>query len=137
MDGDIAALAAQAAPYMSAAAGAYGAAVLVKIQDEAADATVGLGRRLLLKVFGAHEAGEPLPSPLASLVVNPENKDATAALRLVVQRALAASPVLQENVRDMLNAPGIGVVAAGERSIAGQVISGVAVTGDRATITRQ
>jgi hypothetical protein len=70
-------------------------------------------------------------------VVNPENKDATAALRLVVQRALAASPVLQENVRDMLNAPGIGVVAAGERSIAGQVISGVAVTGDRATITRR
>ena len=40
-------LAAQVMPYVTAAAGVYGAAVLSKVEDEAADATVSLGRRVL------------------------------------------------------------------------------------------
>jgi hypothetical protein len=45
MGGDVASLAAEMTPYVSAAVGAYGGAVLAKMRDEAADATVGLGRR--------------------------------------------------------------------------------------------
>jgi hypothetical protein len=45
--GEVASLAAEMTPYVSAAVGAYGGAVLAKVRDDAADATVGLGRRLL------------------------------------------------------------------------------------------
>jgi hypothetical protein len=51
MGGDVASLAAEMTPYVSAAVGAYGGAVLAKVRDEAADATVGLGRRLLQPVL--------------------------------------------------------------------------------------
>ena len=63
MSGEAASLAAEMAPYVSAAVGAYGGAVLVKVRDEAADATVGLGRRLLQRVFGSREEGEPTAQP--------------------------------------------------------------------------
>ena len=43
--GEVATLAAEVVPYASAAA--YGGAVLAKVRDDAADVTVGLGRRLL------------------------------------------------------------------------------------------
>jgi hypothetical protein len=52
MSGDVASLAAEVVPYMATAASAYGGAVLAKARDDAADATVGLGRRLLQRVFG-------------------------------------------------------------------------------------
>jgi hypothetical protein len=63
-------------PYVSAAVGAYGGAVLAKVQDEAADATVSLGRRLLRKIFGSRDEGEPLPGPLADLIANTQDEDA-------------------------------------------------------------
>jgi hypothetical protein len=61
MGGDVASLAAEMTPYMSAAVAAYGGAVLARVRDDAADATVGLGRRLLHRVFGSRAEGEPLP----------------------------------------------------------------------------
>ena len=60
---EIAALVTDATPYLTAAAGAYGTAVLVKARDQAAGATVGLGRRLLQRVFGQKKPDEPLPAP--------------------------------------------------------------------------
>jgi len=136
MSGEVVSLAAEVAPYASAAVGAYGGAVLAKVRDDAADATVGLGRRLLQKIFGTRTEGEPLPGPLADLAADPGDQDAVAALRLAIRRTLAASPGLRAEVRDMLAQAGVTVNAAGERSIAAQVISGVAVTGDDTTITR-
>jgi hypothetical protein len=100
-------LAAEMTPYVSAAVGAYGAAVLAKARDEAADATVGLGRRLLQRVFGSRHEGELLPGPLADLAANPQDEDALAAVRLAVRKALAADPVLAAEVRSMLAAPGV------------------------------
>ena len=44
---EVATLIADATPYVTAAVGAYGGAVLAKVRDDAADATVGVGRRLL------------------------------------------------------------------------------------------
>jgi hypothetical protein len=42
---EIAELVTTATPFVTAAAGAYGTAVLSKVRDDAADATVGAGRR--------------------------------------------------------------------------------------------
>jgi hypothetical protein len=134
--GEVATLAAEVVPYASAAAAAYGGAVLAKVRDDAADVTVGLGRRLLQRIFGTRGEDEALPGPVADVVADPADEDAVAALRLAVRKALAADAGLQGEVRDMLAQAGVSVMASGERSIAAQVISGVAVTGDDATITR-
>lgn len=108
MGGDVASLAAEMTPYVSAAVGAYGGAVLAKVRDEAADATVGLGRRLLQRVFGSRGAGEPLPAPLDALAADPDDEDALAAVRLAIRQALADDPTLQAEARSMLaSAPGV------------------------------
>jgi hypothetical protein len=102
MGGDVASIAAEMSPYISAAVGAYGGAVLAKVRDDAADATVGLGRRLLQQVFGHRDAGEPLPAPLNDLVADPGDADALAAFRLEIRKVLAADPALEAEVRAML-----------------------------------
>jgi hypothetical protein len=94
MGGDVPSLAAEMAPYMSAAAGFYGWAVLANVRDEAAGATVSLGRRLLQRVFGVRGEGEPLPGPLADLAGDPHDSDAAAAVQIAVRDALAGDPVL-------------------------------------------
>jgi hypothetical protein len=106
MGGDVASMAAEMSPYISAAVGAYGEAVLAKVRDDAADATVGLGRRLLKKIFGHRDEGEPLPAALDDLVADPGDSDALAACRLEIRRVLAADPVLQAEVRSMLASAG-------------------------------
>ena len=110
--------------------------MLAKVRDDAADVTVGLGRRLLQRIFGTRGQDEALPEPVADVVADPADEDAVAALRLAVRKALAADAGLQGEVRDMLAQAGVSVMASGERSIAAQVISGVAVTGNDATVTR-
>jgi hypothetical protein len=136
VSGEVVSLAAEVAPYASAAVGAYGGAVLSKVRDEAADATVGLGRRLLQRIFGTRREDEALPGPVADVVADPADDDALAALRLAIRKELAASPQLQGEVRLMLTQAGVRVTAAGERSVAAQVISGVVATGDATTIIR-
>lgn len=106
MSGDVAAVAAEMTPYISAAVGAYGGAVLAKMRDDAADATVSLGCRLLQKVFGHRDKGEPLPGPLADLAADPQDGDALAACRLEIRKALAADAVLVAEVRSMLAGAG-------------------------------
>jgi hypothetical protein len=108
MGGDVASLAAEMTPYVSAAVGVYGGAVLAKVRDEAADATVGLGRRLLQRVFGTRGQGEPLPGPLADLTADPGDADALAAVRLLLRKALSADAGLATEVGSMLaGAPGV------------------------------
>jgi hypothetical protein len=108
MGGDAVSLAAEMTPYVSAAVGAYGGAVLAKVRDEAADATVGLGRRVLQRIFGSRGEGEELPEPLADLVADPYDADALAAARMAIKKALAADPVLEAEVRSLLaGAPGV------------------------------
>jgi hypothetical protein len=108
MGGDVASLAAETTPYVSAAVGAYGGAVLARVRDEAADSTVRLGRRLLMRVFGVRGERESLPGPLGDLVVDPGDDDALASVRLAIRKALAADPGLAAEVRSMLPAePGV------------------------------
>ena len=102
MGGDAMSLATEMTPYVSAAVGAYGGAVLAKLRDGAADATVSLGHRMLQRVFGPRSEGEPLPAPLDDLVADPYDDDALGAVRLAVRKVLAADPVLEAEVRSML-----------------------------------
>jgi tetratricopeptide (TPR) repeat protein len=116
MSGDVLSLAAEMTPYVSAAAASYGGAVLATVRDEAADATVGLGRRLLQRVFGVRREGEPLPEPVADLAASPRDKDALAAVRLAIRKAVAADPALEAELRSMLgSAPGVVMHVNAER----------------------
>lgn len=100
--GEIAVLANEATPYLTAALTAYGAAVLTKVRDDAADATVGIGRQLLQRVFGCREGGAPLPVPLAHAVAAPGDIDALGALRLALRRELEADGPMLADVREIL-----------------------------------
>lgn len=106
MTGDIASMTAEMTPYISAAVSAYGGAVLARARDEAADATIGLGRRLLQKIFGHRDEAESLPAPLADLAVDPRDGDALAAVRLAIRKALEADPAMAAEVRGMLAGAG-------------------------------
>jgi hypothetical protein len=100
--GEIATLVTDATPYLTAALTAYGTAVLTKVQDDAADATAGLGRRLLQRVFGRRNDGEPLPVPLAELVSAPDDTDRLSALRLAIRGELEADAKMLADVREIL-----------------------------------
>ena len=110
MAGEVATLVADATPYVTAAVGAYGGAVLAKVRDDAADATVGMCRRLLQRVFGRRKEDEPLPEPLAALVSYPDDADALGALRMAIRRRLEADAAMLADVRSLLAAaPGTTV----------------------------
>jgi tetratricopeptide (TPR) repeat protein len=98
VSGDPISVAAEMMPYVSAAVSADGGAVLAQVRDDAADATVRLGGRLLRRVFGARSPEEPLPEPLAALVAAPDDPDALATLRRALGEELSASPVLAGDV---------------------------------------
>jgi hypothetical protein len=107
---EIATLVTEASPYISAAVGAYGGTVLAKVKDDAADATVGLGQRILQRVFGRRDKGEALPGPVADLVAYPDDPDLLAALRVAIRRQLEADAALRAEVQRMLaDAPHPGV----------------------------
>jgi hypothetical protein len=110
MAAEVASVVAETAPYVTAAVSAYGGAVLAKVRDDAADATVGLGRRLLQRVFGHRDEGEPLPAALEFLVEDPDDADALGAVRLAIRQALQADAAMLAEVRSMLaTAPGATV----------------------------
>lgn len=100
--GEIATLVTDATPYLTAALAAYGGAVLTKVRDDAADATVGVGRRLLQRVFGRKEDGESLPVALAEVISAPGDADALGALRLVIRRELEADAGMLADIREIL-----------------------------------
>jgi hypothetical protein len=110
MAGEVASIAVEMTPYVSAAFGAYGGAVLAKVRDDAANATVGLGRRLSQRVFGRQSQGEPLPGPLADLAADPDDAMALNAVTYAIRKALEADAAMLAEVRTMLaSAPGTSV----------------------------
>lgn len=127
----------QAGPYLTAAVGAYGAAVLTRAQDAAADATVGLGQRILQSLWRrGDEAGRAeLERVVDEAADEQDDVYSAAVLSRLLRRALRDDPGLQEELSALLPAPAAGTVtitASGERSIAAQHIR-TAITGDGQT----
>ena len=113
---------------------ARGGAVLARARDEAADATVSLGRRLSQRIFGVRGDRGDLPEALEDVVTDPADPDAVAALRLQVRKMLAADPPLVADVLEMLAGTRANVNALGERSVAAQVINAPVTTGNDSPI---
>lgn len=112
MTGDIAQVAGDAAPFVTAAVGAYGLAVLARTQEEAANATVELGRRMAQRIFGSRAEGEQLPEPVADMVADPADPDTEAVLRRAVRKALLAQAPADVRIGD------------GSQAVVGSVIGG-------------
>lgn len=137
---DVSVLVAAVFPYLSAAVAVYGRSVVERVEDQAeeaaADATVGLGRRILRRLLGRAESREAIEGAVSDLADSPGDEDFQAAVRAQLKKALAADPALAAELAGELERAGVTVTAAGERSIAGHTISGIAVTGDDAHIQR-
>ncbi|MFF0225320.1 hypothetical protein [Streptomyces sp. NPDC004629] len=130
----------QAGPAVTAAVGAYGAAVLTRTQDAAADATVNLGQRILQAVWRrGNETGRAELERVVDEAADEQDDTYTAAvLGRLLKRALQDDPELRDELTALLPAPPAGTVnitASGERSIAAQRI-GTAITGDGHTPPR-
>jgi hypothetical protein len=130
MAGDIATIAAEVTPAAAAALSAYGMTVLAKAKDDLADATIGVGRRALQRIFGRRAEGDELPTVLAEVIENPDDEDYLSALRLAIRKALQAGDAhLLADVREIINAvrPNVTVtqtISAGRDAyVAGQDIT--------------
>ncbi|MEV5785377.1 hypothetical protein AB0L42_30930 [Streptomyces sp. NPDC052287] len=137
---DVAQLAQEVTPYITAAIGAYGTAVLTQLEDSAADASVSYGRRTIQRMVGRRQRQEP-PTPLesaiattiAEIAANPADSDLVTLLRQEIRRAFASDPELTAEIiawnRPPL-APSTIITASGERSLAAHTITGNIHTGD-------
>ncbi|MFC9610390.1 hypothetical protein [Streptomyces sp. NPDC056938] len=132
MGAEIMQLVGQAGPAVTAAVGAYGAAVLTRAQDAAADSTVSLGQRILQLVWRHRdEAGQAeLERVVGEAADEQDDAYSTAVLSRLLRHALQDDPVLRKELAAVLPATStVTVTASGERSIAAQHI-GTAITGD-------
>jgi hypothetical protein len=130
----------QATPYVSAALTAYGAAALTRAEDEAVGAavegTAGVGRRILQLVWRRRdeEGRSTLEGAVRMAAEEPDDTDATGALRHQLKRALREDAELVRELAALL--PGQGAVTvnvSGTRAIGAQHI-GIAASGDNVTI---
>jgi RIP homotypic interaction motif (RHIM)-containing protein len=118
---DVGALAGEMVPYVSAVAGAYGGAVLEKLKtestDAAADATVGLGRKLLDAVRRRSPAAPAIEAAVVELADDADDQDLRDILGARLKRALAADPELAAEIGALLRqAPG-GVTITNSQGI--------------------
>jgi hypothetical protein len=132
--GEVVQTAAEMVPYVTTALSAYGGAVLAKVQDDAADATVGFGRRLLQRIFGRKPDGEALPPVLARVAAYPDDPDYLGSLRATIRDALEGDAQMLAEVREILaqakssltSGPQTGT--AGDGGIAQNITAGGDVT---------
>ena len=124
MQADVTQVVGEITPYITAAVGAYGLGVLTRTQDEAADATVALGRRLAQRIFGVRTEDGRLPEALADIAAEPEDPDTEAALRRAVRRALLADERLAAEARVLLREAPAAHTGDGSQVVTGSVIGG-------------
>ncbi|MEV6868930.1 hypothetical protein AB0M44_49185 [Streptosporangium subroseum] len=98
MSGDLATLVADVMPYVTAAVSAYGGAVLARAQENAADATVGWGRKILQRIFGVESTDGETLEAIAELAEDPDSVDLQARIR----KALDTDPNLAAEVAQMV-----------------------------------
>jgi hypothetical protein len=108
---DLGVLVQDVVPYVSAVAAAYGGAVVQKVTDVAsdasADATVGLGRRLLRRLFTSGRADQ-VRAAVAEVGEQPGDEASVGVLRAQLLKALSKEPELAEELSQMLGEAGVG-----------------------------
>lgn len=117
----------QIVPAVEAAVGAYGAGVLRRAEDTAADGTVRLGQRALARVFrrGAAPGVERAVRDLAEAGPT-DADDAVASIRLELRKLLRRDPELEQDLAALLPATVRSVTIAGDNK-------GIVSTGDNTT----
>ncbi|WP_336051673.1 hypothetical protein [Streptomyces sp. CA2R101] len=129
---DINALVGQIVPAVGAAVGAYGVSVLNRAEDQAADATVRLGQRLLDRILRRTPDRAPIEAAVTDLAATAGDPDALAALRLRLRGVLAENPSLAAELAALLPEPP-AAQADGARSVAvSGSVPGIVSTGDAA-----
>ncbi|MFE6919145.1 hypothetical protein [Streptomyces rubiginosohelvolus] len=111
MDAEIMQWVDQAGPYVAAAVGAYGTAVLTRAEGTAVDGTVALGRRILQALWRRQNASgrTELEQAVADAADRPDDADATAGLRHQLERALREDVELRGELATLLGAAMPGV----------------------------
>ena len=98
-------------PFVTAAAGAYGGAVVQKVSDAAADVgaevTVGMGRRLLRRLFVSGR-GEQVQAAVVGLAETPEDEASVSVVRAQVLKALSQEPQLVADLAQLLGEAEVG-----------------------------
>ncbi|MFG2985477.1 hypothetical protein ACGFYQ_30170 [Streptomyces sp. NPDC048258] len=123
--------AAEITPYVVSAIGAYGTAVLTRARDQAADATVSLGREILQRFTRRNRHRQELESAVADVAEAPQDPDFQAALRGQLRRILEGDPEFTAELGVLLAQSGARVTALGERAVnVGHMTGGTVVTGD-------
>ncbi|GAA1353429.1 hypothetical protein [Streptomyces beijiangensis] len=129
-------LANQIVPYVTAAVGSYGTAVLTRASGAGADATVSLGTRILQRIWRREDSRADIERAVRDAVAAPEDEDFQAALRAQIKRALRDDAELAAEIAGLLPQAGASVSASGDGAVAAQRNEGVISTGDNATIQR-
>ena len=136
-------------PYIAAAVGAYGTAVLTRVEDSAADVSVSFGRRALQRIAGRRTPQDPptaqevaLATTIAEMAANPADPDLITVLQAEIRRALLADPPTARELatwaRPRLEASDtVTITAAGSRSVAAYNITGDVATGNTTAPTSQ
>ncbi len=133
-------LAQELTPYATAAVTAYGAAVLARVESDAADATVSFGQRLLLRLTG-RDAPDAQPTAeqdavadsVSDLAGAPDDADLVAMVRVQIRRLMVADPTLAAEIAGWARpaaAATVTVTTSGERSPAVHNNYGTIHTGD-------
>jgi hypothetical protein len=110
---DVGALLDAVGPYLSAVVRAYGARVLEQVKQEApdaaADATVGLGKRLLARLLRRPESRPEVAAAVVDLAADPDDADLAAVVRVQVRKALTADGELAQQWAQLLADAGVPV----------------------------
>ena len=99
---EIAQVAAEVAPFVIA----YGTAVAEKAKDDLADATVGVGKKLLQAIFRRKKGEEPLPEIVVEAIEKPGDSVVQGALQYAIREALKSNAQVLAEVREILSAAG-------------------------------
>jgi ribosomal protein L27 len=102
MAGELAAVAAEATSLAVVAARTYGRTVLAKAWDNAGDASVRAGVRMLQRIFGRRKRGEQLPPVISEVIKNPDDEDYVAQLRLAIRKALETDEAMASEIAVIL-----------------------------------